>query len=125
MEFIYRLLILDPTQRPDAEMLLKAPWLNERAKLDTVIHSHREKLVCESMSKYVGYSRIKKMALMVVAHKSNQDEIGDLKQLFEKYDSRQDGSISFQEFEEAMRTFDYTNEDLQIIFDSMVRTGNV
>lgn len=125
MVFIYNLLMLDPSKRPDAETALKAPWFEERASLDTSIHTHREKLICESMTNYAGYSRIKKMALMVVAHKSNNDEIGDLKHLFEKYDTMQDGSISYQEFSEAMQSFDYTDEDLQTIFDSMVRESSL
>jgi len=57
---------------------------------------------------------------MVVAHKSSTEEIGILRKLFNKYDSRHDGSIWFEEFCAAMSGSGLSNEELQILFDAMV-----
>lgn len=57
---------------------------------------------------------------MVIAHKSSSEEIGLLRKLFKKYDSRHDGSIWFEEFCEAMSGCGHSNEDLRVIFDAMV-----
>jgi len=55
---------------------------------------------------------------MVVAHKSSSEEIGILRKLFKKYDSRHDGSIWFEDFCVAMSG--HSIEDLRFIFDAMV-----
>ena len=57
---------------------------------------------------------------MVVAHKSSSEEIGILRKIFRKYDSRHDGSIWFEEFCEAMSGCGHTDEELRVIFDAMV-----
>ena len=58
---------------------------------------------------------------MVVAHKSSSEEIGMLRKLFQKYDSHQDGSISFEEFGEALRESSLSEEELKHMFESLVR----
>ena len=57
---------------------------------------------------------------MVVAHKSSSEEIGILRELFNKYAFRHDGSIWFEDFCEAMSGCGHSIEDLRFIFDAMV-----
>ena len=57
---------------------------------------------------------------MVVAHKSSSEEIGILRKVFQKYDSRRDGSISYEEFCEALQDFGHSEEDLQDMFEAVV-----
>lgn len=57
---------------------------------------------------------------MVVAHKSSSEEIGILRKVFQKYDSRRDGSISYDEFCGALRDFGHSDEDLQDMFEAVV-----
>lgn len=61
---------------------------------------------------------------MVVAHKSNSEEIGILRKVFEKYDSRRDGSISYEEFCLALRDSGHSEEDLLDMFDAVVSDSN-
>ena len=56
---------------------------------------------------------------MVVAHKSSSEEIGILRKLFDKYNTRRDGSTCFEEFCNAMGGHS-NQEDLRFIFDAMV-----
>ena len=62
-----------------------------------------------------------RQALMVIAHKSTSAEIGILRKLFQKFDSRRDGSISYEEFCEALATSGHSEEDLRDMFDAVVR----
>lgn len=57
---------------------------------------------------------------MVVAHKSSSEEIGILRKMFQKYDSRHDGSIWFEDFCQAMTGCGRSDEDLRAVFDAMV-----
>ena len=57
---------------------------------------------------------------MVVAHKSSSEDIGILRKLFKKYDTRNDGSIWFEQFCAAMSGFGDSNEDLRSMFDAVV-----
>ena len=58
---------------------------------------------------------------MVVAHKSSTEEIGILRKLFKKFDSRGDGSISYVEFGEALADAGHSEEDLKSMFEAVVR----
>lgn len=59
---------------------------------------------------------------MVVAHKSSTEDIGVLRRIFKKYDSRHTGSICFEEFCEDMSGYGKSEDELRFIFDAMVRT---
>jgi Ca2+-binding EF-hand superfamily protein len=59
---------------------------------------------------------------MVVAHKSSTEEIGILRKLFKKFDSRGDGSISYEEFCEALADAGHSEEDLKGMFEAVVRS---
>lgn len=120
-EFISDLLVLDPEERIDADSALRSTWLNRRHAATTrAPDAEEEEKARASMLRYVGYSKLKKMALMVVAHKSSSEEIGILRKVFQKYDSRRDGSISFEEFCDAMKGFGHSDGDLQVMFDALV-----
>ena len=69
--------------------------------------------------KYATYPKLQKMALMVVAHKSSSEEIGILRKLFKKYDSR--GSILLEQFSEFMSGSGSSEEELRSIYDAVVR----
>eukprot|EP00934_Nitzschia_sp_Nitz4_P009415 Nitzschia sp. Nitz4//scaffold133_size116822//56256//65702//NITZ4_003807-RA/size116822-snap-gene-0.16-mRNA-1//-1//CDS//3329535396//9405//frame0 len=123
-EFIGDLLVLDPEERADADTALRSTWLNRRHAATTrAANEEEEEKARSSMLRYVGYSKLKKMALMVIAHKSSSEEIGILRKVFQKFDSRRDGSISFEEFCEVMSTFGYAQEDLKTMFDAVDLDG--
>ena len=57
---------------------------------------------------------------MVVAHKSNTEEIGILRKVFQNYDTNKSGDITYPEFVEALSSSGYTEEQLKPIFDAVV-----
>lgn len=121
-DFIEDLLVLDPEDRVDAATAMSSMWLNKRFAATTrAPHVEEETLACEAMVRYASYAKLKKMALMVVAHKSTTEEIGILRKVFQKYDSQRDGTISYDEFCEALNDSGLTPEDLRSVFNAMVR----
>lgn len=57
----------------------------------------------------------------VVAHKSTSAEIGILRKVFQRYDTRRVGHLNFEEFRAAITAVGYTDDDYQKIFDAVVR----
>jgi serine/threonine protein kinase len=123
--FITSLLVPDPDKRLNADSALQSDWLNmylpsgptgaRRAP-----RAEEEEMARSAILKYANYPKLKKMALMVVAHKSSSEEIGILREVFKQYDSRHDGSIWFDEFCEQMTGSGHSSEDLRFIFNAMV-----
>jgi Ca2+-binding EF-hand superfamily protein len=60
---------------------------------------------------------------MIVAHKSSTEEIGILRKLFQQYDTRRDGSISYDEFCAAMSEFGHSENDLLSMFEAVDLDG--
>ncbi|CAB9508346.1 MAP kinase-activated protein kinase 2 (Fragment) [Seminavis robusta] len=126
-DFIRQLLVSDPDHRANAERALASEWLTLQSAptgTERALRPEEEKMVVASMQRYSGYPKLQKMALMVVAHKSSSEEIGALRKQFQKYNSRHDGSIWFDEFCKAMSEYNHSNEELRCIFDAMDLAGS-
>jgi calcium-dependent protein kinase len=121
-EFIQDLLVVDPEERLAADEALSSCWLNRRYSA-TVRNPHLDELelVRESMVKYAKYHMLKKIALMIIAHKSTSEEIGILRKIFQKYDLDGKGQLSYSEFKVAMADAGLSEDESQKIFDALVR----
>ena len=69
-----------------------------------------------SMDAFAGYGTLKKLALMVLAHKSTSEEIGYLKKVFKKFDTDYNGDIERPEFQAVLEEFGYGEEEIISIF---------
>jgi hypothetical protein len=58
---------------------------------------------------------------MLIAHKSTSEDIGYLRKLFNEYDTDNSGALDFEEFKQAMSSFGYSDEAIDIMFDAAVR----
>lgn len=124
-EFIKQLLVTDPDERLDAESALGSAWLNRRYDSKVRVPSEEEENMARaSIVRYAGYTKLKKLALMVVAHKSSSEEIGILRKVFKKYDLRSDGSIWFEDFCKAMGGLGHSDEELRSLFDAVDLDGS-
>jgi len=124
-EFVRELLVVDPDERLDTEHASACVWLNKRFNVSVRGPREREiRQARKSMTRYAGYTKLKKMAMMVVAHRSTCDEIGTLRKLFQKYSSGDNGCISYDEFRNAWKESGLPPEDTKAIFDACDLDGS-
>ena len=121
-DFVRDLLVVEPDERLDAERASSCVWLNKRFTASVRGPKECEILQAKySMTRYAGYTKLKKMALMVIAHRSTCDEIGILRKVFQKYASRnKSGCISYPEFSEAWKESGLPAENTKMIFNAVV-----
>ncbi|KAG7355129.1 serine:threonine protein kinase [Nitzschia inconspicua] len=122
--FIEELLVFDQDERIDATTALSLTWLNKRFAATTRgPQKEEETMARQAMLRYAGYTKLKRMALMVVAHKSTSAEIGILRKVFQKYDKRQDGCITFDQFCEALKESGHSTNDMKEMFEAVDLDG--
>lgn len=120
-DFVRKLLVVDPEKRMDAGQALKHAWLSKEFRLSLRAPSKDTvDAVQGNLIRYMDTSSFKKIALNVIAHSSTTDEIMELRKLFDQFDTANNGVISFEEFQAAMKSQSYTEEELQAMFDSIV-----
>jgi calcium-dependent protein kinase len=120
--FVSDLLVVNVEDRASAEEALSMTWLNRRFA-ETVRNANvaEEAEVQKSILRYSKYSKLKRMALMVMAHKSSVEEIGILRKVFQKYDAARVGHFEIDDFHSLMHGTNLTEEQLQHAFDQVVR----
>lgn len=119
--FVKRCLTYDPNERPTADEALKLAWMQKDFE-DVSPELDSMDMVQASLHSFANYGTLKKLALMVIAHKSTSEEIGFLRKLFTKYDTLKNGVITLPEFQEALMDYDYSEEELEVLFSGIVST---
>jgi len=118
--FVQKLLVLDPTDRPSASNALQDEWISPTFAALSTCSSEEEieemQHAIASMDAFAGYSMLKKLALMVLAHKSTSEEIGFLKKVFQRFDHTHNGDIERPEFQAVLEEFGYGDEEIISIF---------
>mmetsp|Transcript_4005 Transcript_4005/g.6698 ORF Transcript_4005/g.6698 Transcript_4005/m.6698 type:complete len:785 (-) Transcript_4005:21-2375(-) len=118
------LLVGDPDDRATAEQIMQSTWLNKRFTATTRGPTLDEiDTTAGTMKKYASYSHLKKLALMVIAHKSTSAEIGILRKVFQTYDKRKDGTIRLPAFREALAKYGYPEEEIKSMFEAVDLDG--
>jgi len=125
-DFVRDLLVVDPDERLDAERASSCVWLNKRYSATVRGPEESEILKAkDSMTRYAGYTKLKKMALMVIAHRSTCEEIGILRKVFQKYAAKDEGGcISYPQFETAWKESGLPEEDTKAVFDAVDLDGS-
>lgn len=121
-EFVSDLIEVDPKLRLDALQALRHNWLsNEFPLCDRAPDSSMMDSVHDNLMNYGAVSEFKKMALMVIAHKSTTDEIIELRKAFDSFDTANNGTISLDEFKAAMEKANtkYSESDIEDLFRSV------
>ena len=123
--FVDDLLVLDPNDRATAEEALRASWLNRRHTA-TVRNPYSDEIerVRQSLQDFSGYSKLRKIALMVIAHKSTSEEIGILRKVFQQYDKDGSGDLNFDEFKAAMNDVEFSDDNYRTLFDAIDIDGS-
>lgn len=120
-DFVSSLIVVDPETRLTGEQALKHKWLSDEFPLSERIPDEEFlDSVQESIADYADVGEFKKIALMVIAHKSSSAEIVELRKAFDAYDTTNDGVISFAEFKAAMSSSsNYMEKDIEEIFQNL------
>lgn len=119
-DFVRKLLVVGPKNRPSAGEALRDDWIRN-VLLANSTHSCNQELeemvhTISSIEIFASYSKLKKLALMVIAHKATSQEIGFLRRIFDKFDRDHNGVIQRTEFKEALEGFGYSEEEITMMF---------
>ena len=76
-----------------------------------------------TIQSFAGYGKLKKLSLMLIAYRSTSEEIGFLRRMFDRFDLKGDGEITYNEFLGALADYEYTTEELQQMFNAMDLDG--
>mmetsp|Transcript_26473 Transcript_26473/g.54930 ORF Transcript_26473/g.54930 Transcript_26473/m.54930 type:complete len:477 (+) Transcript_26473:2-1432(+) len=116
------MLTFNPTDRPGAGSLLEHSWFKrfetgETCKLNTDFGS--------KLRKFTGASKLKKVALTLIAQHLKEEEIEGLKKIFSALDKNKDGTLSQTEIIEGMKTHNATMPaDLEEVLCAMDTDGS-
>jgi len=76
-----------------------------------------------SIQTFAGYGRLKRLALMLIAFKATSEEIGYLRRMFERFDIKHDGELTLRELKEVLQVYEYTDEEMEFMFQAMDLDG--
>jgi len=109
--FIGALLKMDPKERLTARRALRHPWLRKlkqtrdnrtRTTYDESEQAARLAESCNDIHRYSQESKLKRLAMLLLAHQAPHSELAELRELFGQYDQEEDGRISYKEFKQAL-----------------------
>ncbi|KAI2489558.1 serine/threonine kinase [Fragilaria crotonensis] len=128
--FVASLLRVDAQHRPTAEDAARDQWLltankpgGRHRKCTSSNIPETMDSVQASIENFANHSRLKKLALMVIAHRSTNDEIGFIRRMFKKYDDNQ-GYFTLEGFKNALCDYLYTDDEIERIFRGMDIDGS-
>ena len=120
-DFVAALLKLNPNERLTAQQALEHEWLtNSFALSDRRPDEAEMENIAGHITNYGRAGEMKKLALMVIAHKSSTDDIMKLRKAFDQYDSSNDGEVTLAEFRSELRKQgNYSDEEIDKMFASV------
>jgi Ca2+-binding EF-hand superfamily protein len=74
-----------------------------------------------NLVRYADSSDFKKIVLNVIANRSSTDELFELRKAFAEYDKDGSGVIDLSEFKKALAHCNYTDKEIESIFNRIVR----
>ncbi|KAL7543585.1 hypothetical protein ACHAXR_012878 [Thalassiosira sp. AJA248-18] len=127
-DFVSSMIVYDPQKRLSAEEAVNHPWLKKTqfpaSETDSKANENLMGSVRDNIMSYAKTSEIKRIAAVVVAHKSSSAEILEMRKAFDKYDNTKDGVISWEEFKLALAEFNYSDAELNDMFSQMDINNN-
>mmetsp|Transcript_17562 Transcript_17562/g.21453 ORF Transcript_17562/g.21453 Transcript_17562/m.21453 type:complete len:683 (+) Transcript_17562:151-2199(+) len=122
--FVSDLLIHDPDARPTAEEARKCFWLNSRSSSVRTATEDDMDAVAHCFEHYAAHLTLQKLALVVIAHKSNSEEIGYLRNVFKRYDKDRHGEITLPEFRQCLEKYNYSDDYVETLFNAADLNGS-
>eukprot|EP00977_Amphora_coffeiformis_P025274 scaffold19102_cov172-Amphora_coffeaeformis.AAC.3 len=119
-EFVKALIKKDPKQRLDAEGAIAHKWIRDMpARKRTWSKSIH--MIGDEILKYGEAPTLKKIGMLMIAHKTFPEEIVKLREQFARFDMHNRGVVTQEEFGKALHEInqEYTDEEIQRIFHSI------
>ncbi|KAH8076070.1 serine/threonine kinase [Aureococcus anophagefferens] len=126
--FVKYLLKAKVDQRPDMQQVLKHKWLKGRTRdyeaaanpksLGTMESLTDEDMV-DNLKKYASANRLRRIALMVIAHRSDSDSLRELRAAFRAIDTANEGFINFGELEAGLTKAGYDQTLIAEVFEAV------
>lgn len=111
---------MDPEERATADDALAASWLQRRHAASVRAPRTSEfKHIQHCIMEYVKYPRLRKLALMVIAHQTTSDETSVLRKIFQFYDKDHSGTLDYDQFKGALCDAGYSDDDYRELFDAV------
>jgi len=129
--FVSNLIKVDPDERLTAKQALEHEWLHQdlnpshdKPKDGTMVK------IYQKLENFAEVSEFQRLALTVLAHKSSTDEIIELRNAFNEFDTERNGIISMNEFRAAMEksneiSYSYTQDQMDEMFHKIKNKDGV
>ena len=115
---LIRHMLCPENERYSARQVLEHSWLKNAKKAPL----KEFKFDPTFFTEYINSCNLKKLSLLFIASRLNDNEIKDLKKIFEAFDYSKDGQISFKELKQGLlelKSNSLTEEDIFSIFKSI------
>jgi calcium-dependent protein kinase len=120
-DFVRKLLVVDPRKRMNAYQAIHHSWIVNRENHPEDTPPEDVLLaIDDSLLNYRQTSKLKKLALTLIAHRSTSKEILELRKVFDAFDTEKNGVLSYDEFKGALEKMGYNEDEMSTIFSSIV-----
>lgn len=112
----------DPKLRLTAKQVLEHPWLQNAKKAPNVPLGD---VVKSRLKQFSMMNRFKRKALRVIAEFLSVEEVEDIKEMFKKMDSNNDGIVSIHELKAGLRNFgsQLAESEVQMLIEAVDTNG--
>ncbi|KAG2686032.1 hypothetical protein I3843_10G149000 [Carya illinoinensis] len=121
-DLVKQMLEPDPKLRLTAKQVLEHPWLQNAKKAPNVPLGD---VVKSRLKQFSMMNRFKRKALRVIADFLSTEEVGDIKEMFKKMDTDNDGVISIEELKAGLRNFrsQLAESEAQMLIEAVDTNG--
>jgi calcium-dependent protein kinase len=134
--FVEFLLTVEPEQRPSSGQALQYPWLrgsstvclSKKSSLSSRSHNSDPELddsqceILDNLPRYGESTDFRKIALHVVARHSDSRDLDELRSMFRKLDTNNDGYITYDEFSQCLKATErFRAEEIESLFKNFDR----
>jgi calcium-dependent protein kinase len=120
-DFISKMLTLDPAKRPSAAEMQEHPWIHDHAAKPT---GSITRDIAGKMKSFSAASKLKKVALTVIAQQINDKDVEELRKTFAILDANNDGSLTMKEMQDGLKQAGLPiPPELSNLFDSIDTDG--
>ncbi|GLT89417.1 hypothetical protein SLE2022_073980 [Rubroshorea leprosula] len=119
---VRQMLESDPKRRLTAQQVLEHPWLQNAKKAPNVPLGD---VVKSRLKQFSMMNRFKRKALRVIAEFLSSEEVEDIKEMFKKMDTDNDGVVSIEELKAGLKNFgsQLVESEAQMLIEAVDANG--